>query len=137
MMPFDKRMLTFPSKTENISLVESLIDNLCDEYKITEDNYGNILVAVTEAVTNAIQHGNKNDQSKCIHVSFEPEENALSFSISDEGSGFDYTNLPDPTSPENIEKPNGRGIFLMKNLADEIEFQEEGKVVKLRFLKAS
>lgn len=133
MISLENRNITFASITENISLAESLIDSLCEEYSINEDHYGNILVAVTEAVTNAIQHGNKNDSAKAINISFESKDNYLQFSISDEGLGFDFTNLPDPTDPENIEKPHGRGIFLMKHLADKVEFENEGRTVVLSF----
>ena len=57
----------------------------------------------------------------------------IKFRVEDEGKGFDFHNLPDPTSPENLEKPGGRGIFLMKHLADEVDFSEQGKVVELSF----
>lgn len=125
--------IDFPSEAENIYLVEKLVDNVCEELKIPEDNYGNILIALTEAVNNAIHHGNKLDASKKTSVAFGQDENWLKFRIEDEGLGFDFDNLPDPTDPENIEKPNGRGIFLMKNLADEVSFEENGRIVELTF----
>ena len=65
--------------------------------------------------------------------SFEVDDDQFGFIISDEGHGFDYLNLPDPTDPENIEKPSGRGVFLMKHLADQIIFSENGRVVELYF----
>jgi serine/threonine-protein kinase RsbW len=126
-------VLHLPSSTDNLSKVESLIDDVCSECRIAEDHYGNILVAVTEAVTNAIQHGNKYDPAKFIDVSYHTENARLCFTVKDEGQGFDFEKLPDPTSPENIEKTNGRGVFLMRNLADSIEFADNGKVVKLFF----
>ena len=125
--------IDFPSEAENIYLVEKLVDNVCEELKIPEDNYGNILIALTEAVNNAIHHGNKLDANKKTSVACGQDENKLKFRIEDEGVGFDFDNLPDPTDPENIEKPNGRGIFLMKNLADEVSFEENGRVVELTF----
>ena len=125
--------LNITSKVENIALVEKMIDDICDSYKVGEENYGNILIALTEAVNNAITHGNSKDPEKEVKLSFWPTENALKFKIVDEGPGFDYENLPDPTSPENIEKPNGRGVFLMKNLADEVAFEDNGAVVELSF----
>ena len=57
----------------------------------------------------------------------------LKIIVEDEGLGFDYNNLPDPTSPENLEKPGGRGIFLMKNLSDEVNFKDSGRLVELVF----
>jgi serine/threonine-protein kinase RsbW len=131
--PPTMQKLDFSSEAVNIHLVEKLIDNVCDEFKVHEDHYGNILIALTEAVNNAIHHGNKLDPSKNISVSFQHLEEKLQFVVADEGEGFDYDNLPDPTDPANIEKPNGRGIFLMKNLADEISFEEEGRKVELSF----
>ncbi len=126
--------IDFPSCADNIHLVEKLIDDVCEEFKVHEDNYGNILIALTEAVNNAIHHGNKLDPNKKTTVSCGVEtESVLKFVIEDEGPGFDFDNLPDPTDPENIEKPNGRGIFLMKNLADEINFEKDGRVVELSF----
>lgn len=125
--------IDFQSRTENLSLVEKLVDNVCSQHEISEDYYGNILIAVTEAVNNAIQHGNKMDDGKKVFVSFDNGEKDISFTIQDQGDGFDFEDLPDPTNPENIEKPNGRGIFLMKNLADEVNFYEDGRQVELRF----
>ena len=126
--------LKFASRSENIVLVEKLIDKVCDDFQLNEDFYGNILVAVTEAVNNAIYHGNKADPTKKVNVSFIPQDGKmLKFVISDEGEGFNYDSLPDPTDPANIEKINGRGVFLMKNLADDISFSENGNTVELLF----
>lgn len=125
--------IDFPSEAENIYLVEKLVDSVCEELKIPEDNYGNILIALTEAVNNAIHHGNKLDANKKTSVACIQDESKLKFRIEDQGAGFDFNNLPDPTDPENIEKPNGRGIFLMKNLADEVSFEENGRIVELMF----
>lgn len=128
------KQIEFPSKIENLALVESFIDEICEAFKVDQDNYGNILIAVTEAVNNAIQHGNKNEPSKNVTVSCdEKEKNVITFSVSDEGPGFDFDNLPDPTDPENLEKPHGRGVFLMKQLSDEVEFFDDGRKVEISF----
>lgn len=121
------------SKADNLRLVEKLIDDVCQVYKVNEDAYGNILIAVTEAVNNAINHGNQNNPNKFVNIGFKTDNKQLVFSVSDEGSGFNYTDLPDPTDPTNIDKPNGRGVFLMKNLADSIKFLQNGKTVLLAF----
>ena len=125
--------LHLPSKTENISAVESLVDSVCGEYKVHEDFYGNILIALTEAVTNAIQHGNKYDSKKFFDVELKQIDEGIKFLVKDEGDGFDFQNLPDPTDPENIEKIHGRGIYLMKHLADRVEFYDNGRTVELNF----
>jgi serine/threonine-protein kinase RsbW len=125
--------IQIPSILENIRMIESFIDNAKEKFHLDEDLYGNIMIAVTEAVNNAIKHGNANNSSKNVFLSLTLNDNLLKFVIKDEGSGFDHDNLPDPTAPENLEKPGGRGIFLMKHLSDEVEFIENGKTVELSF----
>ena len=128
-----QRVISFPSKTENISVAERMVDDVCEAYSIKEDFYGNILISLTEAVNNAMVHGNKLDPEKEVKVTCIVERPFLRFRIEDEGPGFDYDNLPDPTAPENIEKPNGRGVFLMRNLADNCEFLDDGRIVQIEF----
>ena len=127
--------LTIPSSLTSLVLVESLIDRVCNTIHVNEDVYGNVLIGVTEAVNNAIIHGNQYSESKIVSIEVSEDESSFYFRISDEGLGFDYLNLPDPTAPENIEKENGRGIFLMKNLADEVEFEDNGAKVNIYFTK--
>lgn len=126
--------LSIPSNFDSMPRVETLIDSVCLKMGVGE-SFGNVLIAVTEAVNNAILHGNKNNDSAQVFIKSAEGNESFCFSIEDEGMGFDFTTLPDPTSPENIEKENGRGIFLMKNLADEIEFENNGKRVIIYFLK--
>ncbi|HEY9008358.1 ATP-binding protein [Ohtaekwangia sp.] len=122
-----------PSLMENIRMIESFIDNAKERFHLDDDIYGNIMIAVTEAVNNAIKHGNASDKSKNVHLSLSLEDSMIKFTVKDEGKGFNYDNLPDPTAPENLEKPGGRGIFLMKHLSDEVDFKEDGRVVELSF----
>lgn len=129
--------IDFASKGENITIIERLIDELCEKHSIQEEHYGNILIALTEAVNNAIYHGNKQDPSKQVSVKYEASGDRFFFRIEDDGPGFDYQNVPDPTAPENLEKPNGRGVFLMKHLSDDLKFLEEGKVVEITFSNLS
>ena len=121
------------SDLNNIPKVESLIDQVCDELSLSEDYYGNILIAVTEAVNNAIIHGNKNEDTKIVKVDVSKINSSLILSVADQGDGFDFENLPDPTAPENLEKPDGRGIFLMKNLSDGVDFDSNGSKVSITF----
>ena len=123
--------IQIPSLVENIRIVESFIDNAKDQYKISDDIYANIMVAVTESVNNAIRHGNNCDKDKNVHLTLVLEEKTIKFIVEDEGNGFDFNNLPDPTAPENIENPGGRGIFLMENLCDELKFSNEGRIVEM------
>jgi len=133
MVPAKGESLKISSDPQNLRLVEKLIDDVCQIYNVNEDSYGNILIAVTEAVNNAIQHGNKNNPDKYVKIGFDKGTQMLTFNVSDEGSGFNYNSLPDPTDPANIDKPHGRGIFLMRNLADTVEFLNNGKTVMLSF----
>lgn len=128
--------LIIPSDLNSISQVESLIDRVCGSIGVNEDAYGNILIAITEAVNNAVIHGNHFEESKGVLIEVSQTDENLMFSVADEGNGFDYTNLPDPTAPENLEKENGRGIFLIRNLADNIEFDKNGSVINIYFNRA-
>ena len=129
----DTIKIVIPSITENIRIIESFIDNAKEKFQLDDDIYGNIMIAVTESVNNAIMHGNKSDKSKSVTLSLSLNQNTINFTIMDEGNGFDFQNLPDPTAPENIDKPSGRGIFLMKHLSDEVSFKNNGSLVQLSF----
>ena len=129
----DSIQIQIPSLSENIRIVESFIDNARERFSLNDDIYGNIMIAVTESVNNAILHGNKLDSKKNVTLLLKVEDSSLNFTVIDEGPGFDYLNLPDPTSPENLDKPGGRGIFLMKHLCDEVTFENEGRSVILTF----
>lgn len=125
--------ISIPSLIENIQVIESFIDNAKEDFEINDDMYGNIMISVTECISNAIIHGNKSNADKMVHLELQMQQGLLKCSIEDEGSGFDYSNLPDPTEPENIEKLGGRGIFLMRNLSDDVKFEENGKKTILSF----
>jgi len=129
----DNINIQIPSLTENLRIVESFIDNVKEKFNLNDDIYGNIMISVTEAVNNAIHHGNSQDKTKNVSVTLQLNANQIKFAILDEGAGFDYNDLPDPTSPDNLEKIGGRGIFLMKNLADEVHFIDDGREVGLVF----
>jgi serine/threonine-protein kinase RsbW len=133
MIPAKYQTLKITSNTQSLRLVERLIEDVCQIYSVNEDCYGNMLIAVTEAVNNAILHGNKGDPEKFVKIGFESDDSTLVFSVCDEGPGFDYASLPDPTDPANIDKISGRGVFLMSNLADFIKFEQNGSKVLLGF----
>lgn len=125
--------MVFKSEIKNINLVEKLIDDISTKYQLHSDIYGKLLLAVVEGVNNAIVHGNKLEKDKDVVLKYEVTDKEIQFIISDNGPGFNHQDLPDPTKPENIEKTHGRGIFLMKHLADEVEFNEKGNEVKISF----
>ena len=122
-----------PSIKENVSVVESFIENVGEKIRIEEAIYGNVLVSVTEAVNNAIVHGNKEDKNKKGRVGLKQNKKSVRFIVEDEGMGFDHNTLPDPTNPKNIEKVKGRGIFLIKSLSDKTTFKQGGRIVEMLF----
>lgn len=128
-----EKIINLSSKIENLREVEKIIDDISSEFGLGTEVYGNVLIACLEAVNNAISHGNKLDPDKNVEIKFNIEDNKLIVTTRDQGKGFDYNNVPDPTAPENIENINGRGIFLMKQLSDGLEFHEEGRVSEIIF----
>jgi len=128
-----KNRISFSTDLKNLSLAENFVELVSEKYEISADVYGNIVLSVLEAVNNAIVHGNKMDFNKLIHLEADYENSTLTFVVTDEGEGFDYNNIPDPTSPENIEKINGRGIFLIRQLADTVQFEKGGTQLIISF----
>ena len=128
------KQISLDSDPNVVHTVESLIDEIRNQLDFKEDVYGNVMIAVTEAVNNGIIHGNKMDQSKQILIDIEKKNDfRLLVRVRDEGEGFDHTTLKDPTAPENLENIGGRGVFLMTHLADELNFSDEGRVVEMIF----
>ena len=118
---------------EELSKVENAIDKLYEDGGLTDVNYGNVIVASTEAVLNAMNHGATMDSNQKVLFAIEITEKEIIVEVSDSGKGFDFLNLPDPTDPTNIEKGSGRGIFIMKNLSDSLEDKNNGSKVVMKF----
>jgi serine/threonine-protein kinase RsbW len=127
------RKIKIESAVSNLRVVENAIDEVVNELGIRQENYGKILVSTLEAVNNAIMHGNKFDKEKMVDVEISCKNEKLKIRIKDEGIGFVPEDVPDPTTPENIEALNGRGIFLMSKLADEIKYSKKGNEVTMYF----
>lgn len=125
--------ISLESKPENVSEIQPYVDQIVQKYQIKSDLYGNILISLTEAITNAIVHGNQADQSKKVHVNSLFEKNLIRVKIQDEGDGFDFEDVPDPTDPMNILTLNGRGVFLMHQLSDGVEYSNNGSTVEIQF----
>ena len=121
------------SGPECIREVEDCLRQLFNDLALDPTLYPNILISLTEAVNNAVEHGNLNDKSKMVCVRLNKQNKVLRCEISDEGRGFDPASVPDPTIDENIEKPGGRGVFLMRELSDKIAFKDNGSTVELIF----
>jgi len=128
-----EKQIKVNSKIENLRRVEKFVDEISAICKLNSELYGNILIATLEAANNAIVHGNKLKEELDVLVTAIYADNVLKISIEDKGPGFDYSHIPDPTSPENIENVSGRGVFLMEKLSDGIEFRNNGSIVELTF----
>jgi serine/threonine-protein kinase RsbW len=125
--------LQLPSKEESITKLEELIESLSDTYSISDDTFANMMTCLNEALINAIKHGNKMDPDKIVIVNADVDNRKVIWTVTDEGPGFDYVHLADPTAPENVENLTGRGVFIMKHLADQCIFNSSGNEVELHF----
>lgn len=126
-------MLRLSSEPNSIAKVEQFVTKLVRRYRLNDDQHGNILISLTEAVNNAIIHGNCEDRDKKVSISLREGKNKLAIQVSDEGCGFDYKQVPDPTKEENICKCGGRGVFLMQHLSDQLSFRNGGRTVEMQF----
>ncbi len=125
--------LQLPSKPESITLLENLIEQIADKHHVSEDTFANMMTCLNEIAINAIMHGNKLDESKKVIVNAEVDAKRVVWTVTDEGEGFDYDHLPDPTAEENLENLTGRGVFIVKQLADQCVFNTKGNEVELHF----
>lgn len=130
---FYNKDLTINSSVENLTYIEKEIETIFDSFNFSEEHFGNVLIAVTEAFNNAVHYGNAEDVTKSVNISFRSEEDSLIVVVKDQGIGFDYDSLPDPTDPDNLEKLQGRGIYLMRHLSDTISYSDNGSKVELTF----
>jgi len=128
-----RNVVKIASIKENLREIEKLIDNFKEIEKIDEGLYGKVLVATIEAANNAMVHGNKLDPEKTVKVEIIRGIDGIEIYVEDQGSGFDYMRIPDPTAPENIENIHGRGVYLMKKLSDEVNFYKNGTKVQILF----
>ncbi|MBK8516386.1 MAG: ATP-binding protein [Saprospiraceae bacterium] len=126
-------MLSISSNPNNILELESYLKKLDFDYSFESEKFADILISLTEAVNNAIIHGNQGDESKFVHIHVSEIRNGISFCVTDEGRGFNPGRVPDPTSADNIECCGGRGVFIMKALSDDITFADNGRTVEMYF----
>jgi len=126
-------MIKLSSKAENIAVVEKILSDVFHIYNISEEHLPAILISLTEAVNNAIVHGNLLDDSKNVYISHSFRQGILRFNVTDEGSGFDQRKISDPTCKENLEKCGGRGVFIMKELAHDLQYLNNGRELQLCF----
>lgn len=127
------KRLKIESNIHNLRIIENAIDDVIGEIGIKQEDYGKILVSTLEAVNNAITHGNRSREEKMVDIEISFRKEKLRIKITDEGMGFIPERVPDPTTPQNIEAVNGRGIFLMSRLADEVKYSKKGNSVTMLF----
>ena len=125
--------LQLPSEYDSIAQLETLIEKIADKYQVPDDTFANMMTCLNEAVINAIVHGNKLDPEKKVIINAEIDGRRIIWTVADEGEGFTPDYLPDPTSPENLESLTGRGVFIIKQLADQCVFNERGNELELHF----
>lgn len=125
--------LVLESHPKNIAEVEPFVLLAFKQFEINESIFGNILITLTEAVSNAIIHGNGSDSDRKVFINSVSDSSRVTFTVEDEGSGFNPETLPDPTAPQNLMTPGGRGVFLMNQLADKVSYLQGGRIIQLEF----
>lgn len=126
-------MLTITSNPNNILELESHLQRWAHLHNIQDDRYADILISLTEAVNNAIIHGNKYDETKKVHIDYIEAHDGMTFCVTDEGGGFNPGGVPDPTCEDNLECCGGRGVYIMKALADRLCYKNHGRSVEMYF----
>jgi serine/threonine-protein kinase RsbW len=128
------KILVINSDVIELKKVETFLRDIFLEYSLENKYFNKVYLCISEAVINSIKHGNKNDINKnvLIEVSYDiPEINIM---IEDEGNGFDLNQISDPTSKGNIKNESGRGIFIIKTLTNQIEYNEKGNRIQFKIV---
>lgn len=123
--------VVIPSDPNFMGVVERQILVEIEKVGVEEERIFAVRLALEEAIANAIKHGNKMDPAKKVTIRFLNEKDRLTSEVADEGDGFDYESIPDPTDAEHLPLPHGRGILLMRAYADEVTFNDLGNRVRL------
>lgn len=114
-------------------LLVPFLDSILTTHPFLAQQEANIGIAMHETVINAIEHGNQSDPAKSVHVMVDINPQQFTATVRDEGQGFDYLNVPDPTLEENIEKHTGRGLFIIQQISDQMSFNEKGNEITFSF----
>lgn len=128
-----QRELVISSELENIEKVRLFLSEIFFEAEIDFRYFNQVLLGICEAVNNSIIHGNNFNREKEVIIRIYFSEGSLVVEVKDEGAGFNLENLEDPTHAENLKKENGRGIYLMRNVADNIQYFDGGRCVSIKY----
>jgi len=128
-----EKYLIIESNWKSLNKLEAFLDDFFEELNLDRISFYNILLSLTESVGNSISHGNNYDEEKSVIITASWEDNKLGLMVEDEGIGFDVNKLKDPTLPENIHNESGRGLYLIRKLADEVNLLENGRVIEIKF----
>lgn len=124
-------MFEIPSETRSLKEVSDRILGSLEAYRLNESLLFDIRLCIEEAVRNAIVHGNRSNRDLPVKIAYSVRPGACEISVEDKGAGFDYREVPDPTTEENLLKPGGRGVYLMRTLMDRVEYNERGNAVRM------
>ena len=123
--------LVIPSDLGEARRVQDEIERALQQVRFNEHDIFAIKLALEEALVNAIKHGNQMDRAKKVRIRYHVLSDRFECSISDEGPGFDPGEVPDPTAPENLERPCGRGLMLMRHYMSEVRYNDRGNAVTM------
>jgi len=129
----NEETLIISSDPRNVELLEPFLEEFSKQCEMGKDDFNDVLLVLTEAVNNCIIHGNNKNPDKFVYITANKSECRLSFCVADEGQGFDFHSLPDCTSDERLNLPNGRGVFLIKAIAHRVHYQNNGSRVLIHF----
>lgn len=127
----ENKEIVLPSRIESVEQAATAVAKAATDAGVDEMALFGIDLAVREAVANAVKHGNLLDETKQVRISFEATPKSFEITIRDEGAGFDFEHLPDPTDPANLLKDSGRGAFLMRSFMDDVNWQAGGTIVTM------
>lgn len=130
----NKLEISVDSRLDQIVLVENFIDHFYNVFDLSTELYGRITLSTIEAVNNAILHGSGRDSNKSVTITVTKSDKDVKVIVMDGGKGFDYSMIPDPTSPDGMINTTGRGLYLMKTLSDRLIFENGGSKVTLVFI---
>lgn len=129
-----RKILVIKSEISQLKMVENFLMEVFKEFKLSQKNFNNVFLCISEAVVNSIEHGNKNDKDKTVSIGVDCNENQIEVYIKDEGDGFNMEILEDPTDKLNIKKESGRGIHIIKSLSDKIEYNSKGNFIRFKII---